>query len=64
MQSSFGFGMVTDEGLTVGVSAEPRPGVRCRAVRMVATLAVDAADCQLMLQALGLTAGEGKGEQG
>lgn len=36
------------------------PADRCRAVRAVASMAVDAADCAQLLDALGLDAADGK----
>lgn len=54
---------VHDQGLMLGAGAEPDPDVRCRAVRMVATLAADATECRRVLDQLGLEPSEGlKGE--
>ena len=61
-----GWGMagsqVHDEGLTVGASAVPDPVQRRSAVRQVAALSRDAADCRFLLDVLGLQAVEGVGE--
>jgi hypothetical protein len=53
---------VHDEGLTAGASALPDPVQRRLAVRQVASLARDAADCVHLLDVLGLAAVEGVGE--
>lgn len=56
---------VHDQGLMLGANARPDPGVRCRAVRMVATLSADAGECKRVLDQLGLEPAEGlKGQQG
>jgi hypothetical protein len=57
--ATFGAGQVHDEGLTTGASAEVDPRVRRRAVRQVAALSVDAADCVFLLDVLGLAPEEG-----
>jgi hypothetical protein len=54
-------GHVHDAGHTVGAAAGNTLTDRARAVRTVASLSVNAADCAELLAALGLVPAEGKG---
>ena len=60
MPAVWGAGQVTDCGRTVGAAAGNTAEVRRRAVRYVAGAARDAGDAALLLEALGLSAVEGR----
>jgi hypothetical protein len=51
---------VHDEALLSGGYASIEPAERQHAVRMVASQAIDAADCRLLLEILGLDVTDGK----
>jgi hypothetical protein len=53
---------VDDQGLTVGASAQADPLLRRRAVRALASMSRDAADCVFLLDVLGLKFAEGVGD--
>jgi hypothetical protein len=55
---------VSDNGHTVGAAVGNTPMERRRAVRVVAANAADAAECVMVLEALGLVAAEGRVEGG
>lgn len=60
VRGAYGVGMVEDAGYTAGSHRGNDAGDRRKAVRAVASMAVDAPDCALLLEALGLEATEGK----
>lgn len=55
MKGAVSVGLVTDHGHTVGASTPTDAAIILRARRHVASAALDAADCALLLDMLGLT---------